>query len=58
MLEIVQEAERAIADKTSRKQRHMQAIVTEIKGQEVEVLTNISSESEFDCIVVAHSKSK
>jgi len=57
VLEIAQEAERVIADKTSRKRRCTQATVAEIEEQEVEVLENISSNSDSDCIIVQPRKS-
>jgi NAD+--asparagine ADP-ribosyltransferase len=57
VLKIAQEVERAIADKTSRKQRRKHATVAEIKEQEVEVLENVSSDSDSDCIVVQPRKS-
>lgn len=57
VLDIAREAERATADKTSRKRRRIQAAVTEIEGQEDEVVENVSSDSDSDCIVVQPRRS-
>ena len=52
VLEVAQQAEMATADKTSRKRRCMQPIVMETKDQEMQLLENVSSDSDSDCIVV------
>ena len=56
VLEIAQEAERVTADKTSSKRRRTQATVAEIEEQEVEVLENVSSNPDSDCIIVQPRK--
>lgn len=52
MLEVARDAERATSDKTSRKRRRIQAAVAEIEERGFEVLENVSSNSDSDCIVV------
>ena len=52
VLDLAKEAEKATADKTSRKRRREGPAILEIKDQEVEGLENVSSDSISDCIVV------
>ena len=57
MLEIVKEAEKAIAEKTSYKRRYTQPEATEIKQQEIEPLESVFSDSDSNCIVVVLRRS-
>jgi len=52
VLEAACDAERAIPDKTSQKQRCTQAAVAEIKEQEVELFKNVSNSLDSNCIVI------
>ena len=57
VLEIASEAEKVTADKTSQKRRRTQSKVTETREQEIEVVENVSSDSDSDCIVVRPHRS-
>jgi hypothetical protein len=57
VLEIAREAEKATASKTSRKRPRKQLAPTEINEQDNEVLENVSSDSDSDCIVVQPRRS-
>ena len=56
VLEIACKAKEATAAKTSHKRRCMQPTATEAVEQETELLENVSSDSDSDCIVVLQRK--
>jgi hypothetical protein len=57
VLEVAREAEKATASKTSRKRPRKQPAPVEIGEQENEVLENVSSNSDSDCIAVVPRRS-
>jgi hypothetical protein len=52
VLEVARKAEKAIASKTSRKRPRKRPVPIEIEEQEEEVLENVSSSLDSDCIAV------
>jgi len=52
VLEVARQVEIATADKTSRKRCCTQPVVVETEDQEIQLLENVSSDSDSDCIVV------
>ncbi|KYG41005.1 hypothetical protein M433DRAFT_159585 [Acidomyces richmondensis BFW] len=52
LLEIAREAEKVIADKSAHTRKRKRPAAAEIEEQEDELLKNVSSDSELDCIVV------
>ena len=52
VLEIAKEAEKAIAEKTSRKRRREGSISVELGKDEENIIENVSNDLDSDCIVV------
>ena len=57
MLKIAREAEKATIEKSSRKRRRKGSISIEIENRKEDIIKNISSDSDSDCITVAQCKS-
>ena len=57
VLKIAKEAKKATAEKTSRKRRRTQLKAIGIERQEVELVENVSSDSDSDCILVVQRRS-
>ena len=58
VLDVVRQAEQATAEKHSRKRRRKGPTVVEIEDEELQLLENVSSDSDSDCIVVQARKLK
>lgn len=56
VLEMARKAKEATAAKTPHKRRRTQPTATEIAEQETELIENVSSDSDSDCIVVLQRK--
>ena len=56
VLEIAREAEKATVEKSTRSQRRKAPINKKLEQQEDELVKDISSDSDSDCIVVVQRK--